>query len=190
MWSNGSAPWRFGIWRLVVQIPSCAIFLPWMFFHYTPQLHGILQDFLLPRDGSRLSAKRSIFRMPIFFTFWRFPPNAQNSWREPWIPIQLLWVARLDADIWTAKPYVFEPHWLNSIIREAHFHFWQFGTLVSRISQLHNMFSLFHKFIKQSSSFGCSFFISWREGTPSIRLCAQTVLGRFRSMDFVTFYWK
>ena len=52
------------------------------------------------------------------------------------------------------------------------------------------MFSLFHKFIKQSSSFGCSFFISWREGTPSIRLCAQTVLGRFRSMDFVTFYWK
>ena len=97
-----------------------------------------------------------------FFTFWHFPPNAQNSWREPWIPIQLLWVARLDADIWTAKPYVFEPHWLNSIIHVAHFHFWQFGTLVSRISQLHSMFSLFHKFIQQSSSFGCSFFISWR----------------------------
>ena len=37
-----------------------------MFFHYTEQLHGILQDFLLPREGLHLSAERSKFRMPNF----------------------------------------------------------------------------------------------------------------------------
>ena len=37
-----------------------------MFLHYTLQLRGILQDFLLPRDSSHLSAERSKFRMPNF----------------------------------------------------------------------------------------------------------------------------
>ena len=38
-------------------------------FHYTLQLHGIMQHFLLPRDGSHLSAERSKFRMPNFLLF-------------------------------------------------------------------------------------------------------------------------
>ena len=55
------------IWRLVVQIPSWAICLPWMSFHYTLQLHGILQDFLLPRDGSHLSAGPKYSECQIFY---------------------------------------------------------------------------------------------------------------------------
>ena len=62
LWSNGSLLGLavcFVNLKVVAQIPSRAIILPWMFFHYTPQLHGILQDILLPRDGSHLSAERS-----------------------------------------------------------------------------------------------------------------------------------
>ena len=49
------------------------------------------------------------------------------------------------------QPYVFESHWLNSNICVAHFHFWQCRALLSLISQLHSMFSLFSKSMKQSS---------------------------------------
>ena len=54
-------------------------------FHYTPQLHGILQHFFLPRDGSHLSAERQNSECQIFYflTFsaegkvLAFPTNTQ-----------------------------------------------------------------------------------------------------------------
>ena len=69
-------------WRLVVQFPFWAILLPWMFFHYTLQLHGILQYFLL-QEMARIDPPNQKTRNAKVSTFWRFPPNAKNSCREP-----------------------------------------------------------------------------------------------------------
>ena len=69
LWSNGKTPSSYSMfyesegWWLKSP-PGRG-----MFFHYTPQLHSILQDFLLPRDGSHLSAKCSKFKMPNFLLF-------------------------------------------------------------------------------------------------------------------------
>ena len=65
LWSNDIAPCSdspLWIWRLVVQIPFWAMLLPWMLFHYTLQLHGILQD-------STLNAQNSECQIFYFLTF-------------------------------------------------------------------------------------------------------------------------
>ena len=56
---------------------------------FTMMLYGILQHLLFPRDGLHLFAERTKFRVPNFSTFRRFPPNAQNSWREPGAKLKL-----------------------------------------------------------------------------------------------------
>ena len=75
------------ICRLVFQIPSRAICKPWMSFHYTPQLHSILQDFSLPRGCSHLSAKRSKFRMPNFLLFEVFRRTLKIPGENPVVRI-------------------------------------------------------------------------------------------------------
>ena len=63
-------------------IPFLSILLPWMFFHYTLQLHGILQYFLL-QEMACIDPPNQKTRNAKVSTFWRFPPNAKNSCREP-----------------------------------------------------------------------------------------------------------
>ena len=47
--------------------PSGQYFYHGCFFHYALQLHDILQDFLLPRDGSHLSTKQKNSECQIFY---------------------------------------------------------------------------------------------------------------------------
>ena len=87
LWSDSlisqAAMW---ISRLVVEVPIMNY--SYRFFYPSHQCSGIVIRKTLnfeEKEMARIYSPSQKFQNAKFSTFWRFPPNAQNSWREPWL---------------------------------------------------------------------------------------------------------